>query len=154
MRLKNKILFFAVALCGIAACNPATKFSVVEARMPTLHGLTALHGEATVGNASARDLMIENATFVVSYRGRELGSARLLLPVAIPAGRTTSVRYDLALEGVSLSSLQTLQSRIATNPGAFTVDVDGWVRWGAMRRKIEMKDVEATRLIGIIATLQ
>lgn len=136
----------------MAGCNPAAKFSVVEAEIPALNGLTSLHGKATVENAGTRDLMIENVTLVVRYRDRELGAARLMLPIEIPAGATTPVRYDLALENLSLSSLQTLQARILTNPAAFTVDAVGWVRWGGFRKKIEIKEVPLVRMMGIVST--
>lgn len=145
----RKIFFVIVLLWGMAGCNPAARFSVVEAPVPVMNGLSSLHGRAVVANGGGRDLVVENASFVVRYRDRELGTARLMLPVEIPAGATTSVRYDLALEGVTLASLQTLQTRIMANPGAFTVDADVWVVWGAFRKKIRMKGVEATRVMGI-----
>lgn len=118
--------------------------------MPTLNSLSSLHGTATVENAGGRDVMVESAVLVVRYRDRELGSARLMLPIEIPAGATTEIRYDFAFDDVSLSSMQTIQSRIFTNPDAFTVDVKGWVRWGGIRKKIEMKEVSLIRIMGII----
>ncbi len=138
-----------MAVCALAGCNPAAKFAVVEAGTPTLHGLSSLHGRAVVENTGARALTVENAVVTVRYRDRELGRARIMLPVVIPPG-ATEVRYDLALEGVTLAGMQTLQSRIMSNPGAVTVDLDGWIRWGRLRKKIELRDVEATRLMGII----
>ena len=152
MKLKNNILILAIVLCGVVAgCNPAAKFSVVEAEMPILNGLTSLHGRATVENGGGRDFMVESAGFVVHYRDRELGTARLLLPIEIPAGEVSRVRYDFALEGLSLSSMGTLQSRIMTNPDAFTVDARGYVRWGGLRKKIEMKQVPLTGVMDIIS---
>jgi hypothetical protein len=152
MRLKNNVILFAAVLFAVAGCNPAAKFSVKEAEMPSLNGLSSLHGKATVENAGGRDVMVENATFTVRYRDRELGSARLMLPIEIPAKGTTEIRYDFALDSVSLSSMQTIQSRIYLNPDAFTVDVDGWFRWGGIRKKIEMKGVELIRIMEIINT--
>ncbi len=149
MKLKNKILVLAIAVCALTGCNPAADFAVTEAGMPTLNGLSSLHGSATVENDGRSTLTIENATFTVRYRDRELCKARLLLPVEVPPGGAR-VRYDLALEGLTLASIQTLQSRILSNPDAITVDLDGWIRWGRWRKKIELRGVEATRIMGII----
>jgi hypothetical protein len=134
-----------------AGCNPAAKFSVIEAGMPTLNGLSSLHGKATVANGGKRDATVESMNLTVDYRGRELGTARLLLPIEIPAGGANAIRYDFALEGLSLASLQTLQSRILVNPDAFTVDARGYVRWGGVRKKIELRDVPLVRVMGIIS---
>ena len=151
MKLKNNILIFTILLCGVVGCNPAAKFSVVEAEAPTLNGLTSLHGKATIENTGTRDLMVESAGVVVKYRDRELGTARLLLPIEVPAGRTTGIRYDFALDNFTLSSLQTLQTRIFTNPDAFTVSGVGWVRWGCLRKKIEIKGMSVIGLMGLIS---
>jgi hypothetical protein len=88
----------------------------------------------------------------VHYKDRSLGSARLMLPIEIPARATTPIRYDFALDGVTLSSMQTIQSRILIAPDAFTVDIRGWVRWGGVRKKIEIKEVSLTQVMGIITT--
>ena len=158
LRIKNWLrrsvvpVAFVFMFLAAAGCNPVEKFSVTEAAMPTLNGLSSLHGKATVENAGGRDVMLESATFVVRYRDRELGSARLLLPIEIPAGGTTRIRYDFALDNFTLSSLQTLQSRIWVNPDAFTVDVNGWVRWGGIRKKIEIKEVGIIQIMEIIST--
>jgi hypothetical protein len=147
MKLKDKILILAALAAVAAGCNPAEKFAIVEAPLPVLHGLTALNGRAVVENSGSRDLMIENARVTLRYRDRELTTARLLLPVAIPAHSAASVRYDLALEGLTLADMQTLSSRALANPAAVTVDVDAWIRWGGIRRKIERRGVEAAQLI-------
>lgn len=147
----RKIFFVIVLLFGLTGCDPARRFALREMEAPDLNGLSSLHGRAVVENGGSRDLMLESANVVVSYRGRELSSARLLLPVEIPAGVTTAIRYDFALDGLSLSSLQTMQSRILTNAGAFTVDVKGYVRWGRIRKKIDLKGVPLTGVMGIIA---
>lgn len=139
-------------LFGSAGCNPAAKIVVLEAGAPTLNGLTSLHGRATVMNEGARDITVESAVFTVGYRDRELGSARLMLPVRFTAGGVSEkIRYDFALEDFSLSSLMTLQSRVMTNPDLFTVDLRGSVVWGGIRKKIEMREVPLVRVIGIIS---
>jgi hypothetical protein len=161
MRLRDKTLTLAVALAVLltaAACNPAEKFTVVEAAMPTLNGLSSLHGTATAMNESRKDLTIENAIIAVKYRDRQIATARLLLPIELPAdgiggigdesGSPTPIRYDFALEGLTPATLMTLQTRLLLNPAAFTVDLTAWARWGRIRKKIELKDVEATRLMG------
>lgn len=150
MKLKNNILLLAIAFSGLTGCNPAAKISVIEAATPELHGLTSLHGTATVGSTNTRDFIVESAAFVVWYRDRELGSARLLLPIAIPAGRQTYIRYDLAIEGMSLASMQTLQSRFFTHSDAFTIDVYGYVKWGGIRKKIDLHRVPLAGLMGIM----
>jgi hypothetical protein len=148
----KRLLFGILILFASAGCNPAAKFSVVEAGMPTLNGLASLHGTATVLNSGGRDVVVESATIVVHNRDRDLGTARLLLPIEIPpGGAATAVRYDLALGGLSLASLQAMQSRAFTNPDAFTVDVKGYVRWGAVRKKIELDGVPLARLLEIIS---
>jgi hypothetical protein len=146
MKLKGKILILA-ALAAAAGCNPAGNFAIVEAPMPALHGLTALNGRAVVENTGSRDLVIENARVTLRYRDRELTTARLLLPVAIPAHSATSVRYDLALDGLTLADMQTLSSRALANPAAVTIDIDAWITWGGIRRKIERRAVGAAQLI-------
>jgi LEA14-like dessication related protein len=148
MKLKSRIIVPALAaLLAVAGCNPAANISVVEAAMPTLNGVASLHGKAVIENGGAQSLTVENATLTVKYRDRELTRARLMLPIAIPARQTTSVRYDMALDGLSPGGLQTLASRMLTNPEAVTVDVEGWIRVGAVRKKIEIKEMEAARLI-------
>ncbi len=134
----------------LVGCTVAPPFVVGEAEMPTMNGLRSLHGTASVTNLRRADIMVENATITIRYRGRELGSARLLLPIELPGGAETTIRYDFALEGVSPASLQTLQTRLFVNPGAFTVDVSGRVKWGGIGKKIEMKEVPLTRIMGII----
>lgn len=150
MRLKNNILLWTLLLSGLAGCNPVAKIFVLEAQAPALNGLTSVHGKATVLNEGTRDFTVESATFAVRYRDRELGSARLLLPVRFPAGEVSEIRYDFALEDFSLSSLRTLQSRVMTNPELFTVDVRGWVVWGGIRKKIVLREVPLMRVMGII----
>ena len=144
-------LLSVILLLLVAGCNPAAKIVVVEAGAPALNGLSSLHGKATVANTGARGVAIESMEIAVGYRGRELGTARLLLPVEIPAGMTTAIRYDFAIEGMSLASAQTLQSRIFTHIDAFTVDVYGYVRWGGIRKKIDLHRVPLAGLLGIIS---
>ncbi len=151
MKLKNSILIVSVLLCGLAGCNPAAKIVVAEAETPVLNGLSSLHGKATVVNGGARDITIESMNIGIDYRDRELGSARLLLPIEIAAGETNRIRYDFALDDFTLSSLRTLQSRIATNPDAFTVDVHGYIKWGGVRKKIDLNRVPLAGFLGIIS---
>ncbi len=151
MKLKNKILLLAVVLWVVAGCTVAPPFIVEETGTPTMNGLRSLHGTATVTNLRKADIMVESATFTVRYRGRELGSARLLLPIELPGGARTAIRYDFALEGVSPASLQTLQSRLFVNPGAFSADLKGWVRWGCLRKKVEIEWTELSEVTGIIS---
>lgn len=156
MKLKNNILrlIATAALCavmGTAGCNPAAKFSLNEASVPTLNGLTSLHGRATLTNAGTRDFTIEGATITVKYRDRPLTTARLLLPIELPAGAESPIRYDFALDDFSLSSLRTLQSRILTNPAAFTADLKCSVRWGLLRKKIEREGVPLVEVMEIIS---
>ncbi|MDR2883299.1 MAG: LEA type 2 family protein [Alistipes sp.] len=155
MKLKNKISFLATALCVVAlcaatGCSLAGKFEVLEVSTPELRGLSSLQGRAVIENRGGRTLIVDNALLTVRYRDRELGRARLTRPVEIPAGSTTDVSYEMAIEGLSLGSVQTLASRMMSNPEDITIDIDGWVHWGRMRKKIELRDVEATRLMGII----
>jgi hypothetical protein len=143
-------VFLTAVLLATVGCGLVPKFSVTEAEMPTLNGFSSLHGEATVENAGRHDIMLESGTLTVHYKERELGTARLMLPIEIPACATTEIRYDFALEDVTLSSMQTFQSRILMTPDAFTVDIRGWVRWSGVRKKIEIKDVSLTQVMGII----
>jgi hypothetical protein len=145
-------VFWAAVLLATVGCGLVPKFSVTEAQMPTLNGFSSLHGEVTVENAGRHDIMVESGTLTVHYKERTLGSARLILPIEIPARATTEIRYDFALDGVMLSSMQTFQSRILIAPDAFTVDIQAWVRWGGVRKKIEIKDVSLTQVMEIITT--
>ncbi len=147
------ILFAILSVVVSAGCNPAGKIAVIEAEMPALYGLEALHGRAVVENGGARDLMIESARITVRYRDRELGAARLVLPVEIAAGTRARIRYDLALEGVSMSSLGSVQTRLFTNPDELTADVSAWVRVGAIRKKIELRRVPVAEIIINFTTL-
>jgi hypothetical protein len=148
--VKFRYILF-VLLLGLAGCNPAAKIHVSGAEAPILNGLSSVHGRATVVNEGARDITVESARLVVWYRDRELGSARLLLPITIPADAETAIRYDFALEGVSLASIQALASRLLTRADSFTVDVEGYVKWGAVRKKISLHGVPLAGLLGIIS---
>ena len=146
-----KKILYILMFCGVAGCTVAPPFIVEQAGAPAMNGLRSLHGTATVTNLRKADIMLESATFTVRYRGRELGSARLLLPVELPGGAQTAIRYDFALEDLSPSSLQTLQTRLFINPGAFSVEVKGWVRWGCLRKKVEIEWTELSEVMGIIS---
>ncbi len=147
----RKALFIFCAAFLLCACNPAAKFSVIEAGEPAFNGLKSVHGKAVVENAAKKNLVVESADLTFRYKNRKLATARLMLPIEVPAGEVSRVRYDLKLESESLSNLQTLQNRMQTNPSQIFVDVTAWVRYGGMRRKIEMKDVP---YIGIISNFE
>ncbi len=136
---------FFILFLILVGCNPVAKFSVVEAGAPVLDGLSALSGSVVVENDGRRTLTIENATVTVRYRDRELGRARLLMPIEMGPG-VNEVSYRMALEGLSLTSMTTL----ATRMDAVTVDIEGWIRLGRRSKKIAMRGVEATRIMGII----
>ncbi len=144
---------FIVILFLSVGCNPADKFSVVPAGMPSMNGLRSLHGKAVVESRAGKDLMLESALLTVKYKDGELGTARLMLPVELPAKEKTAVRYDFALEGLSPANLRILQTRALLNPSALTVDVKGYVRYGKMRKKIDLKNVPMSYIIPIFGTL-
>lgn len=150
-RRLGRLAATALAVIALAGCSPSTKFRVVEAPPPVMTGTDAINGRAMVVNDSGRDLMVESAHIVLRYRGRELGRARLLLPVAVPVGGPTAVRYDFALEGLTAGTVRALGVRLLANPDAVTADVTARVRWGALRKNIDLKDVPATRLMALIA---
>ncbi len=137
----RRFIFIVVLLLLVVGCNPAEKFSIVPAGMPSMNGLKSLHGKATVESTAGKDLMVESAFIVVKYKERELGTAR------VPAKERSAVRYDLALDGLSPANLQILQTRIFLNPSQITVDVKGFVKYGAMRKKVEIKEVPFTYII-------
>jgi hypothetical protein len=150
MRLARQAGWVTLLLFVLAGCNPAADFSLVEAAPPTLDGLRSLHGTATVENGGRRELVIENARLEVSYRGRALGAARLMLPVALPAHATTPTRYDLALENFSLTSLQLIMSRAVSNPDAIIISGEVWLRWGFLHKKVKIKNMSLAQLMNII----
>jgi len=145
MALAIAMLVAAVTLAG---CSPAAKFSVSSATEPTIVGdIEAVNGHATVENATGRDLTVESARIVLRYRDREVATARLLLPVEVPARGRAEVRYDLAVEGLSMAEARALGTRLLTNPAALTADVTAHVRWGALRKRIDLEAVPVTRLM-------
>ncbi len=151
MKLKYRILVAAVLLAALAGCNPAAKLRLVEAGAPRIASLSSIGGRATVENGGARDVTIESALVTVSYRGRELGAARLTEPLVMPAGETTVVDYRFALEEISLASLGTLSTRVLSNPDDVTVDVEARVRSRQRGRgkKITLRGVPVSRIIHI-----
>lgn len=140
-------VFHILLLCALAGCNPAERFSILEAGMPALDGTRSVHGRLVVENSSVRDLMIESAAVTFRYKGKELAAARLMRPVELPAGVTSWVRYDFAIENTSPANLYTLQTRMLTVPGQITVDVKGYVRWGGMRKKVTMEGIPALDIV-------
>ncbi len=144
--MKKALLLFCTAFL-LFSCNPAEKFTVIEAREPLFFGLTSLHGKAVVKSDAKKDLVVESAILDFSYKNRHLAAARLMLPIEIPARAVSPVRYDLKLEPESLLSVQTLMNRMETNPSQVFVDVTAWVRYGNIRRKIEMEGIPYTQII-------
>ncbi len=142
-----KRLILLLSVCWLVGCNPAEKFSIVEAGVPSMNGLRSVHGKGTVESSAGQDLMIESAEISISYKERELVTARLMLPIDIPAGEISRVRYDLALENTSLAKLQTLQSRAFISPGQLFVDVKAWIKYGNIRRKVEVEGVPVSEII-------
>ncbi len=138
----------------LSSCNVPGRFSIVESEGPVFNGLTSVHGKALVENDAKKDLVVENAVLIFRYKKRELATARLMLPVEISAVGISRVRYDLKLESESLSDLQILQGRMETNPSHVFVDVTAWIRYGKIRRRIEMKDVSYTEIIANFGQLQ
>ncbi len=150
MRQPLLYILLLLSVAGVAGCNPAARFSVVDVETPTLDGFTSVHGRATVESRSRKDLVVESALLTVRYKDNELGAVRLMLPIEVPAESTNRIRYDLALDGVSLASLQAMQTRLMTNPGAFTLDAKVYVRWGGLRKKIAINGMALTRVMDII----
>lgn len=136
----------AVALLAVS-CGPARKIAVAGVDEPYFNGLSSVHTRAVVANGSAKDFVVESATLRFSYKGRELASARLMLPVEVPARSDGSVRVDLKLESASLSNLQTLQRRAQTNPSQLTVSVRARVRFGRAVRDVEIGDAPYSAII-------
>lgn len=132
-----------------AGCNPADKFTLVEAEMPTMYGLRSVHGTAVVESTAGRDFMIESALITVIYKERDLVTARLMQPVELPAGEISHIRYDFALENTTLLRLQTLASRIPVEPSGLTADLKAWVRYGGIRRKVEIEGITKSDIIAI-----
>jgi hypothetical protein len=139
-----------LAVAAAAGCNPMKGVRVAEVSPPEMTGSEALNGRATVVNDTRRDLVVESARVVLRYRGRELGTARLLLPVVAAAGATTRVRYDLALEGLTAGTVRTVGMRLVSNPDAVTVDVVAHIRWGAFRKRVDLRDVPAISLANLL----
>jgi hypothetical protein len=127
-------------VCCLAGCNPAAKISLVDFGPQDFYGIRSVHGKALVESRAEKTLVIENATVVLRYKSREL-STRLMLPIEIPPGERTWVRYDLKLDAVSLSDLQTVLRRMEQHSEQLLVDVRAQVRYGGIRRTIEMKDI-------------
>lgn len=149
MKLKYRILVAAILLAALAGCNPATKLRLVEAGTPTIASIASIGGLARVENTGAKEVTIESALITVSYRGRELGAARLSEPITMPADETTTLDYRFALEDISLTSLGTLTSRLLSNPDEITVDVEARVRSrpGGKGKKISLRRVPVSRII-------
>lgn len=146
----RKILFIipvAAMLLFAAGCNPAARIAVVEADEPVFNGIGSVHGKAVVESRAGKDLTVESATLVFRYKTRELATGRLMRPVEVPAGKTSPVRWDIAIEDGSLAELQTLVRRIEINPDKVLVDITARVRYGGIGRRVTMKDVPFSSLV-------
>ena len=144
--MRRLLVIFCTA-CLLASCNPPSKFRIVEADKYIFNGLTSVHGKAVVASSAGKDLVVESAVLDFRYKDRLLATARLMLPIEVPAGQVTPVRYDLRLESESLSNLQTLQNRVQTNATKVSVDITAWVHYGKIRRKIETHGVLSVSII-------
>lgn len=142
-----RIFVLLLAAVFAVACNPAAKFAVLEVDQPYFNGLTSVHTRATVENSSPKDLAVESATLFFAYKKRQLATARLMLPQTAPANSVERVRVDLRLESESLSHLQTLQRRAETNPDQLFVSLKARVRYGRVRRTVELHDVPYSVII-------
>ncbi len=143
-----RFLYIFVLLLVVVGCNPVAKLAVVEASVPTLEGLSMVHGRAVVENDGRRTFTIREATLTVRYRDRELGRGRLVQPIEIAPGET-EVTYDMVLEGVTMASVSILASRMMTNPDAITVDIEGRIGPPGRSKKIALRGVELSRLMSI-----
>jgi hypothetical protein len=151
--MMGKFLLFGLVGFLAVACSPAERFAVVEVEDLYFDGLTSVHTRAVVENSSPKDLTVENATLVFSYKTRELATARLMLPVTIHAGFIERVRIDLRLEETTLARLQTLEKRAAANPSEVTVSVRAHVRFGKIKRVIDVRDVPFSAIIHNFGTI-
>jgi hypothetical protein len=143
------VKILALGLVGFlaVACNPAGKFAILEVDEPYFDGLTSVHTRAVVKNSSGKDLTVESATLVFSYKTRLLVTARLMLPVTVHVSSTERVRIDLALEDTTLARLQTLERRAENNPDEVTVEMRAHVQFGKTRRVVELKDIPLSAII-------
>lgn len=136
-----------IPLLWFVSCNLPTKFSIVESEELYFNGLTSVHGKAVVESGAKKNLVVENAVLTFRYKSRELATARLMLPIEVPTGEVSHVRYDLKLESESLSNLQTLQRRMETTPERLMVTVRAQVRYGRICRMVEKRDIPYSEII-------
>jgi hypothetical protein len=61
------------------------------------------------------------------------------------------VGYGLEFEDFSLSDLQIILTRLGSSPDAFVVSGQVWLRWGCVRKKVEVKNITFEQLINIIS---
>jgi hypothetical protein len=143
----RKFLFLFFTSVIIAGCTPATKIAIMEAGVPVVNGISSIHGKALVESRAGKTLVVEYCDLNFRYKTRELATGRLILPIEVPAGGISRVRYDVAIENSSLAKLRTLMSRMEINPEQVFVDVKAKVRYGNIRRTVEMKDVPYSEFI-------
>lgn len=137
---------FAAILTVLSACNPIESISVTEAPMPTLRSMSELVGELVVRNDNGTAVTVDNASLTAYYRGRELITANLAEPVAVPARKTSRVTYRFDLENVTIMTLAALPGAIS-DPSQVTVDITARVRYGAARKKIAVKNMPLNKII-------
>jgi hypothetical protein len=147
--MERWLRIFALGFVAVwaVACNPASKFAVIDFDDLSFNGLSSVHTRAVVENSSNKELTVESATLVFGYKTRELATARLMLPVTVHAHSTERMRIDLRLEDTTLARLQTLERHAATNPDRLRVSVRACVRFGKMRRTVEARDVPLSAII-------
>jgi hypothetical protein len=142
-----KALILGAAPLLAVACNPASKFAVVEVDEPYFDGLVSLHTRAIVESRARKELTVESATIQVSYKTRELATARLMLPITIRPTSTERVRIDLKLEKTTLAKLQSLEKHAHTNPDELRVSIVARVKYGKFRKVVKVRDVPFSEFI-------
>jgi hypothetical protein len=152
MKQVVKILIWGLILACAVACNPSSKFAILETGELYFDGLTSVHTHVMVENSSRKNLTVENAALVFRYKTRELATAGLMLPVTVHAFSAERVRIDLRLEDTTLAALQTLERRATSNPDQLMVSVRAHVRRGKNRRVIYLKDVPFSTIISNFET--
>ncbi len=148
LRASKKLIFsiLVATIFTLSSCNPVEKVSVVEAPMPKFRPMTELAGEIVVRNDGATAVKIENASLTAFYRGRMLVTANLAEPVVAPARTTSRINYVFELENISLATLAAIPGAIA-DPSRVTVDVEARIRYGAIRKKINIKNMPLNKII-------
>jgi hypothetical protein len=146
-------LSLAAALTLLTGCNnPEPDINLVGVENVVFDNPASVHGNVTVENNGRRDITIKSARLEVNYRNRELGSAHLTSPITLPGRATTEARFDIAFEDFSLTSLNIILTRFASNPDAFTINGEMRIKWGCFIKKIDLKNVSVEQLIKKVYT--